>query len=59
MAERRGSRDSFLASASGELWRKCMTCAVVCRVASKRLAWLSPSSVLQPRFWKFSVQVDF
>jgi len=22
-------------------------------------AWLSPSSVLQPRFWKFSVQVDF
>jgi hypothetical protein len=22
-------------------------------------AWLSPASVLQPRFWKFSVQVDF
>ncbi len=22
-------------------------------------AWLSPQSVLQPRFWKFSVQVDF
>ena len=22
-------------------------------------AWLSPSSVLQPRFWKFSVQFDF
>jgi hypothetical protein len=22
-------------------------------------AWLAPQSVLQPRFWKFSVQVDF
>lgn len=22
-------------------------------------AWLSPQGVLQPRFWKFSVQVDF
>jgi hypothetical protein len=22
-------------------------------------AWLTPTSVLQPRFWKFSVQVDF
>jgi hypothetical protein len=21
--------------------------------------WLTPNSVLQPRFWKFSVQVDF
>ena len=22
-------------------------------------AWLAPTGVLQPRFWKFSVQVDF
>ena len=22
-------------------------------------AWLAPQSVLQPRFWKFSAQVDF
>ena len=22
-------------------------------------AWLTPTAVLQPRFWKFSVQVDF
>ncbi len=28
-------------------------------VTTGAAAWLSPSSVLQPRFWKFSVQVDF
>ena len=24
-----------------------------------RATWLAPTGVLQPRFWKFSVQVDF
>jgi hypothetical protein len=28
-------------------------------ITTGQAAWLSPSSVLQPRFWKFSVQVDF